>query len=896
MKIPNYLSLIPVLVLLVVGTVRAQEIRTEPADTTQRVSPPPIRPDTTQLNSADRLDTIQTRPAPAIESAIGIPQSPTTPQPTALPERRPASEGAESTARIGRVAGRLMATQNGKNQPVEFASIGVFRSRDSSTVAGTLTDERGYFQLEGLPPGNYYILIQSLGFEAKRLPSVAISFQDPEVDLGNVVMNESVRQLQEVVVQGQKQLMDYSLDRKIVNVDQLPTTLGGTAVDILQNVPSVTVDVDGTLSLRGSSNVIVLINGKPSGLTGLDRQAVLEQVPASNIERIEVITNPSARYDADGGGGIINIVLKKERAPGLNGNVQVNVGTRDKYNASVNLNYRVNKLNLFGSYNFRDERRFSYRDSDRQNFFAGDSTSFLVQRNDGVRNRVNNNLRIGFDYSLTPRDNISASVLYRPEYSRNTQIETFNTLDANRALLGRIIRNTAEREPETGFDYNVGYRRTFPKKGRELNIDGTLTNRLGTEYTDYTQSLQLPEFLITPNLRANQQRSTNQSDNRIGILQLDFVEPLKKKKRLETGLKYTYRRLGADYVFEDFLDGSWRLNQNISNNFIYNEQTSAAYVNFSDEVKKFSYQVGLRTEYTAIETDQRTTGQRNRRDYIYLFPSAFINYNFSDAQKMQVNYTRRINRPWVRALNPFIDLTDPLNISFGNPMLNPELVNSYELSHLWYGKTTSLTSTLFFRQTTNDVTRYRTLREDGVTETTYLNLNRSQNYGLEVVVTQELLRWWKVNGNFSFFQSTIQPGPGIPNLLTRTNRSWTTRLNSTLSPWKGTDLQLTLNYRSPFIVAQGTIQGFFNVDFGLKQDVLKGRGSINFRVSDIFNTLQFRINSFGPNFESYTVAKRESRIAFIGFSYRLSKQVTRERERQRRNRDEGSDSAGDSEF
>ncbi|GAA4468395.1 outer membrane beta-barrel family protein [Nibrella saemangeumensis] len=888
MNILKYLIPLGILLFWVAGAARAQEIPSKPIDSTQRVSPPPIRPDTTQLNSADRLDTVRTQTAPAVERAIDISQPLATPQPTALPERSPSTERTESSARIGKVSGRLMAIQSGKNLPVEFASVGVFRTRDSSTVAGALTDERGYFQLEGLPPGNYYILIQSLGFEAKRLPSVAISVQKPEVELGNVVMNESVRQLQEVVVQGQKQLMDYSLDRKIVNVDQLPTALGGSAVDILQNVPSVTVDVDGTLSLRGSSNVIILIDGKPSGLTGLDRQAVLEQIPASNIERVELITNPSARFDADGAAGIINIVLKKERAQGFNGNVQMNVGTRDKYNASVNLNYRLKKVNLFGSYNFRHDRRFSFRNSERQNFFE-DSTSYLVQRNDGFRVGNNHNARVGLDYSLTPRDNVTASILYRTDRDRNPSTEVINSLDRNRDLLGRLIRTSEEREPESGFDYTFGYRRKFPKQGRELNFDATLSTNKGTEFTDYSLSTTLPENLLTPNLRIGQQRSTNAEDNRVGVLQLDFVEPMKDKKRFEAGLKYTARLLGADYVFNDQLNGVFVRNEAISNNFVYDERTSAAYVNFGNEFKKISYQVGLRTEYTAITTDQLTTGQRNTRDYIYLFPSAFLNYNVSQAQKMQVNYTRRINRPWVRALNPFIDLTDPLNISFGNPNLNPELINSFELSHLWYGKTTSLTSSLFFRQTNNSITRYRTLRPDGVTEQTSLNLNRAQNYGVEIVLSQEILKWWKVNGNFTFFQANIQPGPGVPEALSRTNQSWTARLNSSLSPRKGTDMQVAVNYRSPFIVAQGTIQGFFNVDFGVKQEVLKGRGTVNFRISDIFNTLQFRSETFGSNFTAVSRNKRETRIAFIGFSYRLSKQVFRDRERKDREEREGSE-------
>ena len=836
----------------------------------------PTRPDTTQRNSADRLDTVGREtpelPAPLAQSA------------TDSTEANPATGAA-----IGTLTGRLTAKQNGQSKPVEFASIGLFLARDSSSVTGGLTDEKGVFTINNVAPGVYYALVQSLGFAPKRLSGITISANKTSVNLGTVVLTETAKQLNEVVVQGQRQAYEYSLDRKIVNVDQLPIAQGGSAIDILQNVPSVTVDVDGSLSLRGSSNVIVLIDGKPSGLTGLDRQAVLDQIPASNIERVEIITNPSSRYDADGASGIINIILKKERAPGFNGTVQFNAGTRDKYNASVNLNARFKKLNLFGSYNFRDIRRFQYRISDRQNLFT-DSTSFLSQRNDAVRRSVNNNLRLGFDYSLSARDNITVSALYRPRYSYDSEFEIFNTQDANRVSLGQTRRSTEETEPETGIDYTAGYRRTFEKKGRELTVDATLSTNRGTENQLFSNETTLPENLLTPNFLIGQQRASNARNNRVGVVQTDFVNPLKNKQRLETGLKYTYRQLGADYVFENLFSDSWVLNPNISNNFIYNEHTSAAYVNFGNEIKKFSYQAGLRTEYTNILTDQRTTSQQSKRDYIYLFPSAFVNYNLSDAQKVQVNYTRRINRPSVRSLNPFVDLSDPLNIRFGNPQLNPELINSLELSYLWNGKTTSINSSLFYRQTNNEITSYRTLRDDGITEQTSLNLNRSQNYGLEVVANQDITNWWKVNGTFTFFQRSIQGGANIPGVLTRTNRSWTGRLTTDLRPTRGTAIQLAVNYRSPFIVAQGTINSFFNIDIGVKQDVMNGRGTLNFRVSDIFNTLQFQSDSFGPNFLSTTLGKRESRIAFIGFSYRLSKKVIKTREREERESNESDES------
>ncbi|MFC5411380.1 TonB-dependent receptor domain-containing protein [Larkinella bovis] len=871
-----------------VSSAMMEGIGLEP-DTTRPVAP--TRPDTTQYNVADRPDTVRSvQPQPVAQPTL--PASGTPVQNAGTPGRRPAS-AASVTVGNGRISGKLITPQGGKNQPVEFASIGLFRSRDSSSVTGALTDEKGFFQITNLAPDAYYLLIQSLGFAAKRIPRIVISDDKPVVDLGNIALTETARQLQEVTVQGQRQAYEYSLDRKIVNVDQLPIAQGGSAIDILQNVPSVTVDVDGTLSLRGSSNVIVLVDGKPSGLTGLDRQAILDQIPASNIERIEMITNPSSRFDADGAAGIINIILKKERGAGFNGNVQMNVGTRDKYNASINLNSRFKKLNLFSSYNFRADRRFQYRISDRQNLFE-DSVSYLSQRNDAIRRRVNNNLRAGFDYTLSPRDNITASVMYRPEYSRDTEVEVFNTQDDSRTSLGQTTRNTLETEPERGLDYAFGYRRTFDKQGRELSFDATLSNNRSTEYQNFSNTTTLPENLVTPNFLIGQQRADNSRDNRVAVLQLDFVEPMKNKKKLEAGLKHTYRRLGSDYTFENLLDGGWTINPAISNNFIYDERTSAAYANFSNEIKKFSYQVGLRTEYTAIETDQRTTNVQNRRDYLYLFPSVFLNYNASESQKMQINYSRRINRPSTWSLNPFIDLSDPLNIRFGNPNLNPELINSFEISHLLYGKNTTLTSTLFYRQTNNEITSYRVLRPDGITEQTSLNLNRSQNYGLELVLSQEITRWWKANGNFSFFQRNIQASADVPGILTRTNRSWTARVTSNMNPRKGTDIQVAFNYRSPFIVAQGTIKAITNVDIGVKQSVLKGRGTVSLRVSDIFNTMQFRNESFGPNFVSTSRNKRESRIGFIGFSYRLSKQVVREKDRdQDRDRDE---TPGENEF
>ncbi len=788
----------------------------------------------------------------------------------------------------GTIEGKLLYEKEGQKLPVQFGSIALFRAADSTAAGGVISDEKGIFKLTNVSPGLYYILIQSLGFQNISKKNIILTADAPVLDLGTIPMTQTARELNTVIITGQKELIEYSLDRKIINVDKLPTTLGGSALDIMQNVPSVTVDIDGNLSLRGSENVIILVDGKPSGLTGLDRQAVLDQIPASNIETIEVITNPSSKFDADGAAGIINIVLKKEKAEGFNGSADLNLGTRDKYNASINLNNRRNKVNTFMSYNFRDRRRFSYRNNDRTNL-NNEELRYLEQRQDGISRDVNHNLQVGFDWNATSKLQLSGSVLYRPEYDRDRDLGTYRYFNSSREITQLIDRTTDEEEKGSGLDYVLGLRKTFDKKDRLLSFDATLSTSSSDQLSLFRQSttnatgLPIAEDLV--------QRNTRLNNNRVAVMQLDFVEPLKNKGKLETGLKYTNRLLDGDFQFENQIGDTqlWIPDPTLSNRFIYDEHTSAAYANYGKELAKWSYQVGLRLENTNLTTEQRTTNEVNTQNYIYLFPSAFVNYNLNKAQKMQVNYTRRINRPWTRALNPFTDISDPLNIQFGNPNLRPELINSFELSHLWYGKSTSLTSTAFYRATTDNVTRYRRLRDDGVTEQTYLNLARSYSYGLEFVLNQDITKWWKANGNFSYYMATIKGDPGVPDVLTQSNRSWSARVNSNMTIAKGFDSQISVNYRSPFIIPQGEIQSFFNVDVGVKKEVLKGRGAISLRVSDVFNTLRFRINTFGEGFTSYTSAKRESRIAFIGFTYRFGKQIQQlQREREERD-NEGMD-------
>ncbi|WP_460618690.1 TonB-dependent receptor [Hymenobacter ruber] len=759
----------------------------------------------------------------------------------------------------GSISGKLLDAAN--NEPLPFAGVVLLRATDSSFVAGAQTLESGAFAIEKVPFGNYVLRASVVGYRTGQR-AVALTAAAPALQLGPLRLRVAATKLAEVVVKGQRAIVTDNLDKKVIDVTKDLTATGGTAVDVLQNVPSVTVDQSGAVSLRGSTNVRIFVDGKPTGVT-------LDQLPASSIQNIEVVTNPSSRYDAEGSAGIINIVLKKERQDGWNGQATATAGTGDKYNTSLNLNYHKGKFNVFGSYDFRDDRRTGYG-SVRQRTTRLDTTVVLNQDRTGVFQGTSHALRLGLDYALTPDQTLTLTV--QPRYNSQDNQENIISTQTNLITgfappLGNSTRYVTNAGTARQADFSLDYRHLWPaQKGRELTANAIYTpvqNSIGVNsdvnYRDQTNGNQHQQF---------------DTQNDLASAQIDYVMPVGDKGRYELGAKSISRRSDNDYQYTS----RPTLAFDPSNRFIYHEFIQAAYGTYANAAGAFSYQFGLRLEQTNTRGDQSTDvpNAHFTRSYLSLFPSAVLAYDVSKENRVQLSYSRRVQRPSADELNPFTDRSDPLNLRTGNPLLFPEFVHSLELGNQrFFGASSSVSATAFYRLEENTITNIRDpffrdpVTNALVTNTTRLNVGQETNYGLELVATAPVTSIWKVSANASAFRRIIK-GSVPTNLdFNNSNIVYTGRLNTTVSPTKKLDLQLSANYRSPVVSAQGQRLTQFNADFAAKQSVLKDKGSITLRVSDIFNTLQFNFNAYGPGFESLARNKRESRILYLGFTYRF---------------------------
>ncbi|MCB8964247.1 MAG: TonB-dependent receptor [Bacteroidales bacterium] len=750
---------------------------------------------------------------------------------------------------------------------VEFANVALYRQRDSSLVTGTMTDEKGNFVIDKVTPGRFYLVVKFIGFKTRVYSGVAVSPRNPQVNVGGISILPASENIDAVVVTGEKRMLQYNLDKKIVNVDKDIATQGGTALDVLQNVPSVDVDNDGNVSLRGSTNVNILLDGRPSNLTSLD------ELPAQMMESVEIITNPSARYDPDGISGIINIVLKKEKEPGYNGMVSIMAGTGDKYNGSVSLNWYRDKVNVFANYNFRKMRMETFSNTNRVTVVGEDST-LLDQDQDGLRNGFFNNVRAGVDYSLNSKNTISLSGTLN---LRDFEGDNY-TLSTTNLTTSESRRSTISNNDNIGKELALNYKRTFDKPGMELTADVFYSRRDGDDKSDINE-VNIKN-LVTSYLS---ERSITDSWTNTVTFQTDFVTPIGNGGRLESGLKGMVRSSSADYRYETFDASAWNLDLTRSNHFVYDEQIYAAYGIYSNTFGngKYSYQLGVRVEDQITKSTQRATGEVFDTSRVNLFPSAHIRWEPNSINSFQVSYSRRVNRPWSSTLNPFLNTSDRYNWSRGNPYLEPEFTSSLDFSYSMNYPKTKVSASVFYRDTRNGFSRKVQTVDSVTTLSTYINLSHNESVGIEGVITQNITKWWRLNANYSYFYTKLH-GDVVQDA--NEGKAWTAKFTSLFTIAKGIDIQVNGNYRSPVISAGGSGRGFHMMgggaqgetqemywfDLGAKINVLKNKGTISLRVSDIFKTQTYKTKTWDTNFSSYSEMGRESRVFFVGFSYKLN--------------------------
>lgn len=778
--------------------------------------------------------------------------------------------------------GQVIDSDSGS--PLDYATVSLFRS-GGELVTGTITESDGTFLLEAVP-GTYSIKVEFLAYQPLTISDIVLAPREQK-DLGVLKVSPEAAALEEVVVTAERSQMQLSLDKKVFNVGKDLSSRGGDAAELLDNVPSVQVDVEGNVSLRGNGNVRILVNGRPSGLIG-DGAGGLRNLPANLIDRVEIVTNPSARYEAAGTAGIINIILKKDKRKGLNGSFDFTAGHPDNYGTSINLNRRSNKLNFFTNLgvNYRQGPGDGslYQETRNDNI-----TLISLQNNERLRSGIGGSFRFGADYFLNDRNTLTTAFSYRRGNDDNENTTTYrdflNDLSNPTAI---EIRTDEEDEEDSELEYSLSYKLTFPdQKGRELTADIRFQDETESEGSILTNRFLNPDR--TPADRQDlRQRSANTESENLLIFQSDYIHPFGEDHQMEAGVRASVRNIDNNFLVEEFDNDNnqWFSLDGLSNDFQYDEEIYAAYLTYGKKLGRFSFQAGLRPEYSRVITRLVTTNEVNDRDYLNLFPTAHLNYELPNQNQVQISYSRRIQRPRFWDLNPFFTFTDNRNFFSGNPNLDPEFSHSFELSYVKYFGKGSLSSSLYYRHTTGVIQRIRVVDEFGNSNTRPENLATEDSYGLDMTGSYDIADWWRFNADFNFFYFQTD-GSNVDASFGAENFTWFTRGTSRFTIDKELDLQVRFNYRAPQQQAQGTRRSMASVDLAASRDIWKDKATLTFGVRDLFNSRRWRYTFEGANF--FTEGDRRWRVRQITLTlnYRLNQDKKRGRDRSRGDYDGG---------
>ncbi len=779
--------------------------------------------------------------------------------------QRPGSNAPKRT-----IKGQIVDSDS--QQALEYATITLFSQRDSSMVTGGITDQSGAFLIE-TRPGRFFAMIEFLGYENLRVPKIDLSKGKFLADLGILSLKPNAEVLAEVEVRAEKSEMQFLLDKKVFNVGKDLSNTSSSAAELLDNVPSVAVDIDGGVTLRGSGNVRILIDGKPSGMIGVGDTDGLRSIPANLIEKVEVITNPSARYEAAGTTGIINIVLRKERKKGLNGSFDFSVGAPKQMGTAINLNYRREKINLFVNYGLR-WRNNPGGGFTNQEFYTADTTFISQQKRNIDRSGLSNSFRFGADYFLGKKSTLTTAFTYRINDEDNfSELEYLDYINSTDNLVLRTDRSDQEREDETDALFSLNYKKTFDREGQEFTTDFQFQSSAEVETSQLTEQYFNPDNSSTGGLDL-QQRSEIDESNTEWLLKMDYVHPFGEHGKWESGYRGSLRQIRNDYIVEQFDDVEWLTLPGFSNNFIYDENIHGLYTMFGNKQNKFSYQLGLRFEYTDVRTELLQTQETNPRDYFNFFPTASLTYDLPNKNALQLSYSRRITRPRFWYLNPFLTFSDARNIYTGNPDLDPELTHSVEFAHIKYFEKGSLSSGIYFRHTDDKIERIREVVDNANAYIIPRNLSTENAFGLEFTYSYTIAKWWRANGDFNFFRSIID-GKNLGSSFTRDDYSWSTRFASKVTFWKKLDTQVSLRYRGPIETTQGFTKAIYAIDLGMSMDILKGKGTLTLSARDLLNTRKRRSISEGENFYSEGEFQWRSRQLSLNLNYRLNQKKKR---------------------
>ncbi|GGH41450.1 TonB-dependent receptor [Mangrovimonas yunxiaonensis] len=784
------------------------------------------------------------------------------------------------------VTGKII--EKNTNQPLEYATVAFFSKAENRIVTGGITDMDGNFSIP-VKSGIYDVSVEFISFNKKTFENQDLS---KNTNLGTISLTASTEALDEVEIIAERTTVEVKLDKKIYNVGKDLTVRGGTVSDVLDNVPSVSVDVEGNVALRGQDNVRILINGKPSGLVGLNSTDALRQLPAESIERVEVITSPSARYDAEGTAGILNIILRRSKLQGLNGAITTNVGYPKNAGVSGNINYRTGNFNFFNttSYNHREAPGNSFTETEY--FRDGQPSLFQIEDRDFDRERNSFTTNFGIEWYVTESASLTGSVVYRD--SNDDDLTTNTIKEISETAYDQYTRLEFEEEEDTNIQYALNFDKQFNDNSQhKLTAD--------FQYENSTEN----EFALIKQRNLDSERVVILEDQDQILLQTDYVHPLGEASQFELGYRGNFNTMETDYALEEYRNGSFELNTGVSNNLIYKEHINAVYAQFGSKIKnKFSYLLGLRMENTRITIDQETSGDFGKKNYTGLFPTVNLGYEVSEGQSFTLGYNRRIRRPRSRFINPFPSRSSATSVFHGDPDLDPTYSNIFDLGYLnKFGKLTLNTSVYFqhatdiFNFVSQETDNYyfeeinATVNENDpnfnnllsqypdpipVVRRGPINLASQDRFGLEFTLTYRPTKKWNMNGNFNFFHSKTE-GSYNNVIYDNENLSWFVRLNNKYTLPGNIDWQTRLFYMGPREDAQNKSKGMFSTSLAFSKDLFSERASIAFNVNDLFNTRKRQSDTFTDTFNSYSEFQWRERSFNLSFTYRFNQQKQRQR-------------------
>lgn len=779
--------------------------------------------------------------------------------------------------------------EKGTDLPLEYATV-VFEDVKTKQLTGGVTDFDGNFKFT-VKDGNYNVRFEYISFKTVELKNQTIASNK---NFGTIYLEPDVAQLSGVELVGEKSTVEIKLDKRVYNVGSDMTVRGGTAGDVLNNVPSVTVDPDGTIALRGNESVTILIDGKPSGLAGINPSDIIKMLPADAIDKVEVITNPSARYNAEGGGGIINIVMKKGKTNGLNGSLVASVGDPETYGFNSSINYKTDTFNVFSNfgYNYRTNKgeaefQSTYFDNDTPEI--DDITGFMNESRTTKDIDRGYNANFGVDLNLTESLTWTNSLTFRENSEKNPQDVLMDYYDQNGIFTQTRNRFSDQNEEDYVIEYATNVTKKFEKEDHIFTADFSVSKNQRDETSDITDVI-----LNSSNPAQFENTLNNNTRNRM-LAKTDYVLPLGKDGRFEAGYRGDFSNTLTDFQVNP--------NTAYSNLLEYVENINALYLQYGNKINKFSYFLGLRWEDSHIEVNSFTSSDFNTKLYNNFFPTATFNYELTDNQSITLSYSKRINRPRGRFVNPFSTYSSNVNLFQGNPDLDPTFTNVIELGYLWKGKKFTLNSSIYTNLTDNSFQFIR--RETGdevdgvpVIVSTPINLSKEVRTGFEFNVNYSPYKWWRLNTNLNLF-SVVTRGDytytDFQNQLVTQNFdndafTWFTRLNNKITlPYK-VDWQTNVFYRGPQKNAQGKSLSMTNVSMALSKDVLKDKMTLALNVNNMFNTMKRRNETYIEDVtSSYSEFMWRKRTILFSLTYRFN----RKKEADRGRREGGDDDGGD---